>query len=63
MGWQSELGQKLEVVRLELHFEMGCLMKNLIYIQLSTSDYKQLLNKPYENEVTLTWQNPPLKCC
>ena len=32
-------------------------------IQLLTSDYKRLLNKPYENEVTLTWQNPPLKCC
>ena len=24
---------------------------------------KRLLNKPYENEVTLTGQNPPLKCC
>ena len=22
-----------------------------------------LLNKPYVNEVTLTGQNPPLKCC
>ena len=25
--------------------------------------YKRLLNKPYENEVILTGQNPPLKCC
>ena len=25
--------------------------------------YKRLLNKPYENEVTLNGQNPPLKCC
>ena len=25
--------------------------------------YKRLLNKPYENEVTLTGQNLPLKCC
>ena len=33
------------------------------YIQLLKSDYIRLLNKPYENEVTLTWQNPPLKCC
>ena len=33
------------------------------FIQLLTSDYIRLLNKPYENEVTLTWQNPPLKCC
>ena len=24
---------------------------------------KRLLNKPYENEVTLTRQKPPLKCC
>ena len=25
--------------------------------------YIRLLNKPYENEVTLTGQNPTLKCC
>ena len=25
--------------------------------------YIRLLNKPYENEVSLTGQNPPLKCC
>ena len=25
--------------------------------------YVQLLSKPYENEVTLTGQNPPLKYC
>ena len=25
--------------------------------------YKRLPNKPYLNEVTLTRQNPPLKCC
>ena len=33
------------------------------YIQLLTFAYKRLLNKPYENEVILTGQNPPLKCC
>ena len=32
-------------------------------IQLLNFAYKRLLNKPYENEVTLTGQNPPLKCC
>ena len=32
-------------------------------IQLLTSDYVWLLNKPYEKEVTLRRQNPPLKCC
>ena len=32
-------------------------------IQSWTFAYIQLLNKPYENEVTLTGQNPPLKCC
>ena len=32
-------------------------------IQLSKSDYKRLLHKPYVNEVYLTGQNPPLKCC
>ena len=30
-------------------------------IQLLNFAYKRLLNKPYENEVTLTGQNPPLK--
>ena len=32
-------------------------------IQSWTFAIIQLLNKPYENEVTLTGQNPPLKCC
>ena len=32
-------------------------------IQSWTFAYIRLLNKPYENEVTLTGQNPPLKCC
>ena len=36
---------------------------NSIYLQLLIFAYKQLLNKPYENEVTLTGQKPPLKCC
>ena len=31
-------------------------------LQLLNFAYKRLLNKPYENEVTLTGQNPPLKC-
>ena len=29
----------------------------------SNFSYIRLLNKHYENEVTLTQQNPPLKCC
>ena len=33
------------------------------YVQLWTSAIIRLLNKPYENEVTLTGQNAPLKCC
>ena len=33
------------------------------YIQSWTFAYIRLLNKPYENEVALTGQNPPLKCC
>ena len=32
-------------------------------IQLWTFAHVRLLNKPYENQVTLTGQNPPLKCC
>ena len=35
---------------------------NDIDVQLLNFDYKRLLNKPYENELTLTGQNPPLKC-
>ena len=31
------------------------------YIQLPTFANIQLLNKPYDTEVTLTGQNPPLK--
>ena len=34
-----------------------------LLIQLSTFAYKRLLNKPYENEVTLRGQKSPLKCC
>ena len=32
-------------------------------IQPQKFAYIRLLNKPYENEVTLRRQNPPLKCC
>ena len=32
-------------------------------IQVWTFAYVRLLNKPYENQVTLTGQNPPLRCC
>ena len=35
----------------------------LSYIQLPTFAYTRLLNKPCENEVTLTEQKLPLKCC
>ena len=30
--------------------------------ELSSFTYMRLVNKPYENKVTLTEQNPPLKC-
>ena len=33
------------------------------YIQPWNFAYIRLLNKPYENEVTLTEQNPHSKCC
>ena len=36
---------------------------NKFGIQSWTFAVIQLVNKPYENEVTLTGQNPPLKCC
>ena len=37
--------------------------QNTYLIQLLTFAYLRLINKPYENEVTLTGQNPPLKYC
>ena len=37
--------------------------KKVLYIQPLNFAYIQLLNKPYEKEVTLTGQNPPLKYC
>ena len=40
-----------------------CAIKCWPQLQLSKSDYKRLLHKPYVNEVYLTGQNPPLKCC
>ena len=33
----------------------------IVDLQLLNFAYIRLLNKPYENEVTLTGQNPPLK--
>ena len=36
--------------------------KTVIHIQLKPFANERLLNKPYENEVTLTGQNPLLKC-
>ena len=33
----------------------------ILNIQPLNFAYVQLLNKPYENEVTLTGQNPPLR--
>ena len=35
----------------------------IFHIQLPTFTFTRLLNKPYENKVTLTGQNPPLKYC
>ena len=33
------------------------------HIQFKAKQTAPLLNKHYQNEVTLTGQNPPLKCC
>ena len=33
------------------------------YVQLRAKQTAPLVNKHYQNEVTLTGQNPPLKCC
>ena len=45
---------------LENYEKVGIRLRN---IQSRAKVYKRLLNKPYENEVTLREQNPPLKCC
>ena len=42
---------------------MGSVSDMELEIQLPTFAYIQLLNKPYENEVTLTEQNPRSKSC
>ena len=34
-----------------------------LHIQPLNFAYKRSLNKPYENEVTMTGQKPPSKCC
>ena len=39
------------------------MVKLSAYLQLPTFAFTRLLNKTYENEVTLTGQNPPLECC
>ena len=50
------------------HYQLNS-KKNMLYrlaepiIQPLNFAYVRLLDKPYENEVTLTGQNPPLKCC
>ena len=46
----------------KLHW-LKCREYVTLQIQLWTFANVQLLNKPYENEVTLTGQNPPSKCC
>ena len=37
--------------------------KKIQDIQLRAKQTAHLLNKHYQNEVTLTGQSPPLKCC
>ena len=46
-----------------LVYKSSFLMKLVADLQLPTFAFTRLLNKPYENEVTLTGQKPPLKCC
>ena len=50
-NWQNDANMIYEQPLKQIH----------IILQLLNFAYKQLLNKPYENEVTLTRQNPPLK--
>ena len=34
-----------------------------LYLKLRAKQTAPLVNKNYQNEVTLTGQSPPLKCC
>ena len=65
MKIKSVIITKPEMYSLGLPSE-SLIMANLIYMQPYTvMDIRlhTVTNKPYENEVTLTGQNPPLKCC
>ena len=57
-GDQFPVGIRLEA--LSLQYQQGTANHN--NIQLWNFALKRLLNKPYENEVTLTGQNTPLNC-
>ena len=37
--------------------------EKIAQLQIKSDQTERLLNKPYVNEVTLTGQNSPLKCC
>ena len=53
---------RLGILKFEVHWNI----KNLggfFEVQSWKFAYTRLQNKPYENEVTLTRQNRPLKCC
>ena len=42
---------------------LDMMLESMPKVQLWTFAIIRLLNKPYENEVTSTGQNAPLKCC
>ena len=45
------------------HFTFTLLTGGTIKVQLRAKQTAHLVNKHYQNEVTLTGQNPPLQCC
>ena len=58
---EGKMRRKWSKITKENAFECGWIRK--YSLQLLTFAYKRLLNKPYENEVILAGQNPPLNCC
>ena len=58
--FRIRIKKEIEILESKKSIQMP---NNFHEIQLWPFANGWLLNKPYENEVTLTGQTPPLKCC
>ena len=55
-------GSVISILKVACAMTQGC-KKKVVSLQLRAKQTAPLVNKHYQNEVTLTGQNPPLKCC